>query len=179
MKPQVSLLKRIWLFIAFFALQTRADDIEVNDPDTVVLTDDTFESFVNGEELTLVEFYAPWCGHCKQLAPKYAEAATQLLKNNPPIKIAKIDATKHSKPAGKFSVSGYPTLKVFRNGEASEYNGPRDTDGIVKYMKKQVGPDATPLVTKPQIEEFKIKPATKFVVIGFFPKKIYSTSHCV
>lgn len=152
--------------------QVKADDEEAHHPDVVNLSDDDFESFVNNEELSLVKFYAPWCGHCKSLAPKYGEAASDLLKAQPPIKLAKVDCTKHKEACGKFGVSGYPTLKLFRNGEASDYSGPREADGIVKYMKKQVGPACMPLSTKKEIDAFKkSNKDTNYVVVGFFEKK--------
>ena len=46
--------------------------------DVVDLTKDTFETHVKDNALTLIEFFAPWCGHCKALAPEYEEAATSL-----------------------------------------------------------------------------------------------------
>jgi len=85
---------------------------QVHDPDVTVLTDANFESFTQ-QELALVEFYAPWCGHCKNLAPEYAEAATQLKGSG--VVLGKLDATAHSKHG--ISISGYPTLKIFRQGK--------------------------------------------------------------
>ena len=66
------------------------------------------------------------CGHCKKLAPEYEQAATQLKKENPPIPLAKVDCPANQDLCQKYGVSGYPTLKIFRDGElSSDYNGPR------------------------------------------------------
>jgi len=147
------------------------DEENVNEADVVVLTDKNFDDQVNAEELMLVEFYAPWCGHCKHLKPAYAEAATILKSHDPPIPLAKVDSTVETKVSSRFGVSGYPTLKVFRHGKASEYGGPRDVDGIVKYMKKQVGPAAKPLSSVKEVEAFvSSDPDVGYAVVGFFPE---------
>lgn len=71
------------------------------------------------------------CGHCKRLKPEYAKAAEDLVRNDPPIALIKVDCTEAGKETcNKHGVSGYPTLKIFRNGELSqEYNGPREASG--------------------------------------------------
>ncbi|XP_011302665.1 protein disulfide-isomerase A3 [Fopius arisanus] len=110
--------------------------------DVLDLGDDDFTSKLDQHENTLVMFYAPWCGHCKRLKPEYAKAAELLRGNDPPITLAKVDCTEAGKDTcTKFGVSGYPTLKIFSRSEmVSEYNGPREAPGIVKFMQSQVGP---------------------------------------
>ncbi len=78
---------------------------------------------LRADELSRIVF-APWCGHCKALAPEYEEAATTLKEKN--IKIAKIDCTEEADLCQKHGVEGYPTLKVFRGlDNVSPYKGQR------------------------------------------------------
>jgi len=106
------------------------------------LVDSDFDSSLADLDTALVMFYAPWCGHCKRLKPEFEKAAGDLLANDPPVTLAKVDCTEGGKDTcGRFEVRGYPTLKIFKSGELSaDYNGPREAGGIVKYMKSQVGP---------------------------------------
>ena len=75
---------------------------------------------------------------------QYEKAASILSRHDPPVVLAKVDASDKTNKdlSGKYDVQGFPTIKILRNqGEnVQEYNGPRDADGIVEYLKKQVGP---------------------------------------
>jgi len=132
--------------------------------DVLDLTPSNFKSIVDTQPLMLVEFFAPWCGHCKALAPHYEEAATALKDKN--IKLAKVNCVDEADLCQEHGVQGYPTLRVFRNGEHSDYTGPRKTDGIVSYMVKQSLPPVSE-VTAANHDEFR--KADSIVAVLYVP----------
>ncbi len=95
---------------------------EDKDDDVVVLGADNFTEFVKTNPYVLVEFYAPWCGHCQSLAPEWASAAS-ILKGDVPL--AKVDATVHAELAKEFGVQSYPTILFFIDGVPKRYTGER------------------------------------------------------
>jgi len=104
--------------------------------EVVVLTDSEFDELVmQSEDLWLVEFYAPWCGHCQRLEPEWNEAANKLKGE---VKVGKIDATTQTRLAQQFGISGYPSIKMFPPGKKSmsnmeDYGGTRDASSIVSW----------------------------------------------
>lgn len=74
--------------------------------DVIDLTPDTFDEIVKPEALMLVEFFAPWCGHCKALAPHYEEAATTLKERG--IKLAKVNCVDEADLCQANEIKGYP-----------------------------------------------------------------------
>jgi len=134
--------------------------------DVIVGTDSNFDDVLKTNEYLLVEFYAPWCGHCKSLAPEYAKAAGLLKEKESLVKLVKVDATIHAKAAERFHVQGYPTLKFFKNGQDSEYSGGRTAKDIVAWLEKRTGPPATTIDTVEKAQSFAN--ANEVVVFGFF-----------
>uniref|UniRef100_A0A8C5MJG1 Protein disulfide-isomerase n=1 Tax=Leptobrachium leishanense TaxID=445787 RepID=A0A8C5MJG1_9ANUR len=150
---------------------------EVSQPDwapppeaTLVLTKENFDAVVENSDIILVEFYAPWCGHCKKLAPEYEKAAQELNKHIPAIPLAKVDATTETELATKYYVSGYPTLKIFRKGKAFDYNGPREKYGIIDYMTEQAGPPSKQIQAVKQVQEF-LRDGDDVVIISIFNRE--------
>ncbi|TMS08880.1 Protein disulfide-isomerase A4 [Larimichthys crocea] len=136
------------------------DDTEVKEENGVlVLTDSNYDTFIEGKDTVLVEFYAPWCGHCKQFAPEYEKIAQALKENDPPVPVAKVDATIATELANRFEVSGYPTIKILKNGEPVDYDGDRTEKAIVARLKEVAQPDwkpppeATLVLTKDNFDE--------------------------
>lgn len=115
------------------------------DEGVLVLTEKNFDEAINSNQYILVEFYAPWCGHCKSLAPEYAKAAKKLASEGSQIKLGKVDATVESELGQKFQVRGYPSLKFFVDGAPVEYKGGRTEHDIVTWVKKKAQPKVRPV----------------------------------
>ncbi|KAL5614703.1 hypothetical protein BROUX41_004798 [Berkeleyomyces rouxiae] len=136
-----------------FGLLTAALQLTAASSDVVSLTSENFHDFINSNDLVLAKFFAPWCGHCKALAPEYEIAASALKDKN--IKLAKIDCTEEANLCSSFGVEGYPTLKVFRGADdVTPYTQARKAPAIQSYMIKRSLPAVSEL-TPESLEEFK------------------------
>lgn len=131
---------------------------------------DAFKSKIDSLDLTLVKFYAPWCGHCKRFAPDFEEAAKKLAADDTAVPLIKVDCTNDK--GGKdicqhYEVQGYPTVKIFRKGEASEYKDGRTADAVVKKMRSLAGPPSKELATFEQLDTL-YKDTKNLIVVGLF-----------
>ncbi|XP_030830286.1 protein disulfide-isomerase A6 homolog [Strongylocentrotus purpuratus] len=125
------------LFIVLIAVGAASALFDTSD-DVVELTAANFnQKVINGDEVWLVEFYAPWCGHCKNLAPEWKKAATAL---KGVVKVGAVDMDVHSSVGAPYNVRGFPTIKVFGANKASptDYNGARTATGIIESGLKTV-----------------------------------------
>lgn len=89
----------------------------------MVLTEKNYEKAVKDYPFLLVEFYAPWCGHCKALGPEYVKAAQVLKEKDSDIKLGKVDGTTEEELIKELMIKGYPTLLFYRNGNYIKYTG--------------------------------------------------------
>merc|ERR1712176_208489 len=133
----------------------------------IVGTATNFDDVLKASGHVLVEFYAPWCGHCKSLAPEYAKAAQQLEKDGSDALLVKVDATVHAELAKEFGVGGYPTLKWFKGDRAnpSDYKGGRKADEIVAWVTKKSGPACVPVNGADAAKKFSED--NEVAVVGF------------
>lgn len=102
----------------------------------VELTEANFAALVlESNDHWMVEFYAPWCGHCKKLEPEWKKAADRLAPEG--VKLGAVDATVHTGLAQKYGIKGFPTIKVFAAGPKTagptDYQGAREADAIIQY----------------------------------------------
>ncbi|XP_055991058.1 protein disulfide-isomerase A2 [Sorex fumeus] len=135
----------------------------------LVLSQSTLGRALREHPALLVEFYAPWCGHCKALAPEYSKAAGLLAAESSKVRLAKVDGPSEPELTKEFAVTGYPTLKFFRDGNRThpeEYTGPREAEGIAEWLRRRVGSSATQLEDEEGAQA--LIDSQDVVVIGFF-----------
>jgi protein disulfide-isomerase A6 len=163
-------MKRLLLALALIFWISTASSVQV-------LTPDNFYQVIDGSKPAFVEFYAPWCGHCKRLEPEY-EKVGEAFANSPDVIVAKVDADAHKDLAGEFGVRGYPTLKFFPKGwrkgmEVQNYDGERTADAIINYIKDNA--NARPKRISSAVVELTarnfndiVKDPTKHVLVEFY-----------
>lgn len=88
--------------------------------------------------VTIVKFYAPWCGHCKSLAPTWADVESQYNNkkvNGKTVKVLQVNCDENTELAKKHDVNGYPTIKTFHHGKEEDYSGGRDLASISEHIE--------------------------------------------
>ncbi|WKY15028.1 hypothetical protein Q1695_000499 [Nippostrongylus brasiliensis] len=151
--------------------------------DVIELTDANFEKLVlNSKDTWLVEFFAPWCGHCKNLEPHWKAAASQLKGK---VKLGALDATVHTVMAGKFGIRGFPTIKYFAPGssasDAVDYDGGRTTSDIVTWASSKALENLPPpeivQATSAEVVEAQCQ-EKQLCVFAFLPHILDCQSKC-
>lgn len=154
-----------------------------SDKDVVELTDSNFDELVlNSDDVWLVEFFAPWCGHCKNLAPHWAKAATELKGK---VKLGALDATVHTSKAAQYGIQGYPSIKFFPGGvkdfhSAKDYDGGRTSSDIVQWALDKYADSVPPPEVIEITDEKVYKDCTEkpLCVLAFLPHILDCDSTC-
>ena len=150
--------------------------VSVSADDVVVLTEDNFEKEVGQDRGALVEFYAPWCGHCKKLAPEYEKLGSSFKKVKS-VLIGKVDCDEHKSVCSKYGVSGYPTIQWFPKGslEPKKYEGPRTAESLAEFVNTEGGTNVKIAATPSNVvvltaENFNdiVLDETKDVLVEFY-----------
>jgi protein disulfide-isomerase A6 len=125
--------------------------------DVIVANDKNFkEEVLKSSGIVIVEFFAPWCGHCKSLVPEYEKLASTL---KGVVKVVAVDATESPSLQNKYKVEGFPSLKIFGQDKKSpvDYQGQRTADAMIsecmkaanKLVKDRKKGPASPKSTQP------------------------------
>ncbi|KAI0353851.1 protein disulfide isomerase [Trametes cingulata] len=136
------------------------------------LTPDNFDEHVGKGKPALVEFFAPWCGHCKNLAPTYEQLADAFAHAKDKVVIAKVDADGVGRPLGqKYGVTGFPTLKWFGpdGGEPEKYEGGRDLDALANFITTKSGVKSN--IKPPPPPAYQILDVHTFDEVALNPEK--------
>ena len=117
------------------------------------LTALNFDKTAEPKSAWLILFYAPWCGHCKKMAPDFERLAEHYHRASPQrVHIGRVDATQHSGLATRFDIKGYPTLVLLRGGERlADYSGERTFDALSQFVDEQLSlPPSAPRPASPK-----------------------------
>jgi len=161
---------KLFILLTFVVLSVLSDG-NVKD-----LTPENFDSFVDGSKAAFVEFFAPWCGHCKSLAPEYEIVGDAFAKINDVV-VAKVDADKHKELGSRFGVRGFPTLKFFPKGSTTpeDYSGGRSANDIIEFINGKTGsrakvnkPTSDVVVLDPFNFDSVVKDQNKHVLVEFY-----------
>ena len=106
----------------------------------VLLDKSNWKQVKSDGNVWLVEFFAPWCGHCQKLKGPYKELG-KAFKDVPGYKIGAVDADAEQSLGSRYGVRGFPTLKIFKDGKATDYNGARDAAGMADALLRAGGAD--------------------------------------
>ncbi|XP_042725292.1 protein disulfide-isomerase TMX3 isoform X5 [Lagopus leucura] len=130
--------------------------------------EDLDESFKENrkDDIWLVDFYAPWCGHCKKLEPVWNEVGIEMKNMGSPVRVGKMDATSFSSIASEFGVRGYPTIKLLKGDLAYNYRGPRTKDDIIEFANRVAGPLIRPLPSQHMFEHVRKRHRVFFIYVG-------------
>lgn len=158
--------------LSLLAATVLGDEIEVPPSDVFDLSADTFKSHVDSHSLVLAEFFAPWCGHCKNLKPEYEKAASEIKNISDDITLAKIDCTENREFCAEQEIQGFPTLYIYEDGKRTgQYEGARKANDIKNFLVRRSLPVVTDVKNGAGFKSWLADNDDELVVIYTGPKK--------
>jgi protein disulfide-isomerase-like protein len=105
---------------------------------TQELDQDSYAALIKSGKNGMIKFFQPWCGHCTKMKPAWDEASAAAHSS---VFLADVNCSDQEELCKEVGVSGYPTIKVYKDGEVSDYNGGRTLEDLTKYVETEL---ATP-----------------------------------
>ena len=131
----------------------QTEDLYKDDPYVHELTEENFDEDTFGW-VRLIEFYTPWCGHCKSLSPKWSGLGKTL---QGVVKVLAVNCEKHERLCHKHDIDGYPTIKAFWTGGNAggvEFDGDRTSKNLQRWALSLIPDHVVPISKSRQLEEF-------------------------
>ena len=160
MKTAILLLS----LLAFSQCAIKKWGLEEEEDGIPILDKDSFEPFIEENPYVFVKFFAPWCGHCRKMAPEFSKLAERMHEEGG-VPIAKLDVTKARSIGNRYDIKGFPTLILFKNGVPVEYNGSRKQHKMYRWLEKKAGNASELVTTEEEFDELVNSPLAFLLVL--------------
>ena len=130
---------------------------------------DTLGDLINSQEIVLLEFYAPWCNHCKSFEPHFQKLQDRVNNMEQNILLAKINAEENKNVAKFFDIQGYPRLVLFINGDPIFYNNEMTYEAVFDWMNDTLNRETAEITTDEGFDSLKENMENIHVFAGDMP----------
>ena len=135
---------KFWILVILASMAVCSHPSEFHKEDGIlVLTPDLFGKAYKKYHHLLVEYYAPWCGICKNFAPQYVQLVKILKRTVPGIELAKVDCDAHKEFCQSQGVESYPSIFYYDNGTERKYDERPNLEGMIKWFDALLHPIET------------------------------------
>uniref|UniRef100_A0A0B6Y9C1 Thioredoxin domain-containing protein n=1 Tax=Arion vulgaris TaxID=1028688 RepID=A0A0B6Y9C1_9EUPU len=164
----------VYFILSVLLLTVTLVSLQVAASEVISLNEKNIDSVLGSSDIAIVNFYADWCRFSQILAPVFEDAAKKVHDESqvPPGKVvfAKVDCDRETAIGGRFRISKYPTLKLFRGGAVvkREYRGQRSPEALASFVQEQAKDPVQEVANLDNVDELDGK---KRHVVGYFESK--------